>query len=113
MRKKLLIYGAVAAGVLLLALVADMVFAEKVGLAEIVVQQEVVLDEATLQTALANSASCSGFRITEVKPVGDGKVLAKIAGMRGGCCINPAKTALGQVRGVERVEIELLRNWKL
>ncbi len=113
MRKKLLIYGAVAAGVVVLALVADMVFAEKVGLAEIVVQQEVVLDEATLQTALANSASCSGFKITEVRAVEDGKVLAKITGMRGGCCIYPSITALGEVRGVEQVEIELLRNWKL
>ena len=40
-------------------------------------------------------------------------MLVKITGMRGGCCINLAKTALGEVRGVEQVEIELLRNWKL
>lgn len=113
MKKKLLIYGGAAVAMLLIALVTITVFAEKVGVAEIVVQKDVVLDEATLQKALEHSADCAGFKITEVRPVGEGKVLARITGMHGACCIGPAKSALTRIAGVKRVEVMLFRKSEL
>jgi hypothetical protein len=109
MRKKLLVCGGAALALAIAARAASIVFAEKVGVAEIVVQKDVVLDEATLQAALANSADCAGFTITEVKPLGEGKLLASITGMHGACCIGPAKSALARVSGVEGVEVRLFR----
>lgn len=113
MRRKLFVYGAIGAAVTLVAVLAATVFAEKIGVAEIVVQQDVVLDEATLQNALASSADCAGFTVTEVKPLGEGKVLATITGMRGSCCVNPARAALAKVSGVKGVELKLFRKSEL
>lgn len=109
MRKKLLFYGAGAVAVVVVVLAATTLFAEKVGVAEIAAREGTVLDQATLQGALAYSADCAGFTITEVTPTGKGTVLAKIEGMRGQCCLDPAKTALQRASGVERVEITLQR----
>ncbi|MDA2924513.1 hypothetical protein MYX84_04220 [Acidobacteria bacterium AH-259-O06] len=109
MRNKLLIYGGAALAVVMVALVATTVFTEKLGVSEILVQKGVVLDRATLQEALANAADCAGFEITEVKALGEGRMRAIITGMRGECCLNPAKTALAKVSGLEKVEVMLSR----
>lgn len=109
MVKKAFIYGAGGLVVAITVLVVANVLGGRVGVAEIVVQKDVVLDEATLQEALAHSADCAGFKITEVRPAGEGKVLARITGMRGACCLSPAKAALAKVPGVQQVEVALLR----
>lgn len=109
MRKKLLIYGGAAVAVAILALLATTVFAEKVGVAKMVVQKGVVHDKTTWEKALANSAACAGFKITEVKAMGQGKVLATIAVRRGGCCLDPAIEVLAKMSGVEKVQVTLLR----
>lgn len=110
MSKKLLLYGAGVLAVVAIALLTTTLRAEKVGLAEVTVQEGAVVDRAILQQALAHSADCAGFTVTGLTPIGKGKVLARIAGMRGQCCLDPAKTALKRVTGVEAVSIELQRN---
>lgn len=106
MRKKIILGAIVLAAVAVV--VIPRLFAEKIGVAEIAVRENVSLNEATLQKALADSTDCAGFKVTEIRQLGEGKVLARIGGMRGGCCLNPVRAALAKVAGVEKVQVRLL-----
>jgi hypothetical protein len=74
MSKKLLFYGAGALAVVVIVLAATTLRAGKVGIAELTLREGAVVDQATLQQALAHSPDCDGLHITEVTSIGKGKL---------------------------------------
>lgn len=96
-------------GAIVIVLAAMTFVGEKVALAEIALGEGATLDEATLQQALESSPACAGFQVEKLEAAGEARILATVTGVRGQCCLDPVKTALAKVAGVEKVECTLLR----